>query len=254
MAQYFSCGFMKVKVLDNFENIRSNSTSKEDRFNNFKNAFNHLEVDFKHFNRKSDDLHNFYRRHRWGGEDKKMFTNFYSLSKWNKLSEEDKGNHKLNRCDACSKNKKINSLFPITGKRKKGGRPKPFNNNNVQIEIPVIETANRRHAKAYEKEAAKIFITDASKCWENVYETPLTEVLRKVTALTPRKTSNEKRIKERATQRVYKKHIENIFEQKDVETFLGTRESASGYEKRRRNLFLEPKEKAIQRFLANKRK
>lgn len=241
MAKYFNCGFMRVQVLEDFAKIHY--TRKSERFKNFTEQFDHVTIEEKHFHRKSQDLHKFCRKHCWWGDCKTEHASRFSIQKWDLLTQEQRIKHTIGVCQECSESK--NNTFPATGQKKKVP-PIPFENQTV--DVPILSPEKRRK-KEFEKAAAETFVENASKAWASVYKTPLKQMIPKVTNLTPRKSYSDKRKLTRERQRKYRRSIEDIFKKKDALTLYGTRESASGYEKRRKNIFLEPKKTIAERAL-----
>ena len=66
MAEIFGCGFMRSNILKGNEEFNSNDIEK--KYTYFKTQFKHVEIDSKHFGRKSKDLMTYIRKKRWHGE------------------------------------------------------------------------------------------------------------------------------------------------------------------------------------------
>ena len=226
---YFDCGFMRVKVLEDIAKIHY--TRKSERFENFAKQFDHVIIEEKHFHRKSHDLNKFARKHHWWGHNKEENASRFSIQNWNLLTNEQRIKHTIGCCQECLKSK--DDKFPSTGKKRKS-------NPGKTVDVPIL-SPEKRKKKVFEKAAAETFVENVSKVWESVYKTPFKEIIPKVTNLTPRKSYYDKRKATRERQRKFKTSIEDIYKKKDVLTVYGTRESASGYEKRRKSLFLQPK-------------
>ena len=79
---------------------------------------------------------------------------------------------------------------------------------------------NKRNSENFQKAAAEEFFTNATKTWEEVYETPLGKVLPKVSSLTPRKSKNEKRKTTRSIQRQFKNAVEGVIHENSLITFM----------------------------------
>ena len=164
-----------------------------------------------------------------------------------------KKEHKLNFVQLSCSDILLQNTFPSTGKKvkekKEDNRPLPF--KEIQVSLPVV-SPNKRNSENFQKAAAEEFFTNATKTWEEVYETPLGKVLPKVSSVTPRKSKNEKRKTTRSIQRKFKNAVEGVIHENSLTTFYGTRESASGYEKRRRGLYFESTTKATERVTKGK--
>ena len=170
------------------------------------------------------------------------------MTKWEEIQEIDRTIHLLNSCKGCRLDLMQDS-FPKTikeGKRDddKIQRPLPF--KEINVSLPVVSPTKRKSIN-YQKAAAEEFFESATKTWEDVYETPLNKVLPKVCNLTPRKSRKEKKSATRKRNRNFKQSVEDVLSKKGMLTFFGTRESASGYKKRRRSLYFEDKETASER-------
>jgi len=103
----------------------------------------------------------------------------------------------------------------------------------------------------YQVATASGVLKELNESWEALYETPFTEILRKIpkAKLTPRKNKLQKQKHLRNIHRKCKKRLEAIWqnENRDVETLYGTRQSGSAHTKQRASLFFEAKEQAVKR-------
>ena len=165
-----------------------------------------------------------------------------------KLSLSEKTSHNLNACFSCSSHhQEILDYIPKVGTKKQNKE------KTHPIELPTIQTPDRAFQKTpqYQIQVASTVLQELSETWESTFKTPLTEVIRKVPSvqLTPRKTKVEKQKEKRNIHRKCKKEIEAIWtkENRDVETFYGTRQSGSGLTKQRSSLNFETRQNALKR-------
>jgi hypothetical protein len=162
---------MRVNILNAFSNIHS--SHKHQRYVFFQEQFTPIECNEKHFHRKSADLREFFRKHKtnWLGSNKENYTEWFSNEKWNSLPRSDQIKHIIGHCNKCTDRFPAEqNLFLHHDKKliKKTNLPVPFSG---QIEIPVISLSKLARLE-YKIAAAKTFVSDANKAWENVYNAP----------------------------------------------------------------------------------
>ena len=250
MALLFQCVFVRANVISGISNIHQ--CSKEKRYKSFKEQFSECRFDMteRHFHRKSQDLHNHLRKIKWRSSPlKSKYLEHFSVENWQKLDTNEKLSHTLNVCYACSENhREVLDFIPKVRSNvsRKDKRPVP-------IAIPSIPTPDSAKQKTpkYQIQVAAGAFRELSETWEATYQTPFTEVIRKVpeAKLTPRKSKVEKQKSKRDIVRKCKKGLEGMWskDNRDVETFYGTRQSGSAFDKQRSSLHLETRERAAKR-------
>lgn len=241
---------MRAHVINGLQSIHH--TNKSLRYSEFSKEFEccNLKIAEKHFHRKSQDLHNLCRKKAWCGDQKSKYLQFFSNKNWLTLTKTEKSHHTLHFCEKCSENEEISDLFPDRKKFKPDNQSTPTLQNNISIELPLVEKKNK-NLKKYQIEAVSSAITELKKSWETFYDTPFTDIVRKVPGvnLTPRKSRVEKQKNIRNLFQSCKKNIESKWQEqdRDVTTLYGTRQSVNQYDKQRSSLFFESKEKAVER-------
>ena len=258
MTAIFQCGFIRCAVLRGHKEIHSGDS--DEKFSLFQAQFNYIEINKKHFMRKSKDLIQLLRKKHWHGEERESYMKHFSLKVWKLLYKGDKVKHTLHDCMGCfSSYKEEQNLFPsasnTNSKRKVLG---DINSNAVSVpsqelqnhsmsictEIPITKPE-------YMVESANTVLNDINRGWNKIFDTPFTKVLTKLptTNLTEKLTENTKKKNLRAIHRKIKTSIEKtqVEDGRDVETFYGTRQTKSRYEKFRTSQYFETKASASTR-------
>ena len=119
-------------------------------------------------------------------------------------------------------------------------------NKTNTVDIPITSNTDM----PFLKEIGKTILNS----WDQIYKVPLTNVIPKITNLTPRKNKEHSKTKLKKLHRKFKKNIENQIrkDSNDVETLYGTRQSGSSYQKQRTSLYFESKADAIKRTSKSK--
>ena len=288
MAVFFQCGFLRSCLLH--ANVRFHSKDTCGKYSYFQEQFHdYINIEQKHFNRKLMDFTAFINKKKWRGAKREKYVELFSRKVWNILSNTERKKHTLNNCVECLlKYQDSIELFPpVTGHRIKGknkrkialkditntptqsicntplaieteenipvkenitnSTPSP-NSVTFQSKIPVTEKS-----LAYMKASAQSVLKDINKQWDKVYETPFTKVLTKIPEcnIVKKSSSSEKKKHLRQIHRKVKRSIEKSWEEKDTDTFYGTRQSKSRYCKQRTSLFFEKRSETIKRHDSN---
>ena len=102
MCDLFKCGFIRANILEGHKKFHSSDV--DSKYNYFLTQFQpHISlIDKKHFTRKSKELVQFLRKKHWHGEDRKVYIDFFSKTKWDTFGNIEKSSHSLNNCESCS--------------------------------------------------------------------------------------------------------------------------------------------------------
>ena len=120
--------------------------------------------------------------------------------------------------------------------------PKAANSIKFQSEIPITTPT-----LPYMKQTATSILKDINEHWLKIYETPFTKVLTKIPEckIMEKISSGDRKKRLRTMHKKVKDSIEKSWtsDGKDTNTFYGTRQSRSRYNKHRSSLFFESKAK-----------
>ena len=100
MTTIFQCGFIRSCLLRTNKTIHSSDINCN-KFNCFLEQFQHIDIDQKHFQRKSKEFSLALRKRVWHGEKKEKFMKAFSLKTWKMLSFTEKKKHSLHTCVEC---------------------------------------------------------------------------------------------------------------------------------------------------------
>ena len=259
MASFFGCGFARVAVKNSF--IKPTGKVEYDQGNRLQN---YLAVFQGHQERYEVDRHSYGKRSKslvqhfgkWKLKmNKDKYTEHFSPSNWEKLTEYEKKQHTRTNCKACDVHHfPFHSLFPMWSykensinqqgidKNIKSRILKPSCRGNVKVTKKAIKTAT---SQIYEKLNAPFkntFGVTFAKAQTNVSELGLQE----------KKSHAEMKKEKRKKSIVNKSCIQAKWSEKDCDTMLATRQTYSQRQEQRLSLFFESPEDAEQR--ANKRK
>ena len=280
MANIFQCFYIKSAL--SRINTGNPNVSK---FDKFVSQFPHITLDsrrfltyYKRYNDKFKKKTSAIR-----GAEKEQLEKRFNREKWDKLTDSQKLKHTLHECIPC----KYFKLHPTASTPDKVPTPDnlptpdtaltpdtvptsdslstpaastplslpvtPFQSLdlNVNLVIPISDSK----ISGVDKVAAKTVLDQIAVHWDKAYSRPFTKVLAQVPEanIQVKKTPYERKAKLRQMQRKVKASIESCAASNDCETFYGTRQSKSTYEKQRLSLCFESKANAAERTQKRKR-
>lgn len=217
--------------------------------------FPHVEVTKYHFERKTKELLLFLRKKSWKGEDRKNYVESFSRASWNKFDVKIRVQHSLHNCVLCDQNYSLEqSKFPKMGVLPKKrlhldptttqSTPKRQAEQDVHITIPVS-----RNNLGVMKTAASSILTNVNEEWDKVYDIPFTQVLTKIPSigLQEKEIDSQKKKNLRKVHKKIKTGVEKVWQNNDVVSYYGTRQSKASYMTSRAKLSFESKIDAVKR-------
>ena len=191
-------------------------------------------------------------------EDKKEYNKHFPSTKWNSLPQIQKQQHTLKDCKAfMAHHFAVHSTFPMKSKNLKFQNPlKNLQDvtNCLKVHKNCKRKVNVKLKKLSVKQAATFCYDKLDKSFNELCQTSFTEALTTVTEvnLQRKATKLQQKQKLRKMRRNVKENINTQWQENEVISFLGSRQSYSQYEHGRNTLYFESQHKAKERTLKRK--
>ena len=250
MSVAFSCGFSRVAVKESFH--KSGSVAKENdpvqRWQNYlelldESARAKLAVDRTLYMKKSKIIYDLFRK--MNSQNRYEYLQYFSLTNWKALPEQQKSEHTMSNCDACQVyHFATQSVFPNAAKLK----PQKL------VQDALAENGDKENRKVKPtqkaiKSAVKHIYSKIDAPFQKVFKVSFAEAQTKVSELElqTKKTKIQKKRERRQRARQEKKKVEEEWSKRDTETMLATRQSYSQRARQRNTLYFETREEAAAR-------
>ena len=275
MAETFSCGFARVAVKTAKD--KSGKLQRDKSENATKYKIRCIDKHYEEFTNRFSGLRNFsITREKfvikapkivdafsnWNSRrynERKVYLETFSETKWNCLSDSEKTEHSASDCVSCHiKYRNVQNLFPVKYRRlKDASSTLNIAATNIQDNISAYSSSTekgKRSAAIIKKDTKAIF-TKVNENFQVKYGLFFSEAIHKTPAinLQLKISPQEKKAAAREIARKHKRKVEEVWKENDTNVFLACRQTFSQRQKTRLALSFETTEAASQRVEKRKR-
>ena len=181
------------------------------------------------FNKHCNSIFDMFSK-KWNPIVKAEYEATFSIDNWKRLPVNDKKEHSLSFCSACSTNHtQLQKAFP--------GKPVFYSEQSISLSLPVTPS----HSKTEKLEVRRV-LGDLNRQWENRYGHSYSSVVTKLAPeanLTKKKTKLELKQQNRKTKRKIANHINQQLSENTTLTVLAEAESMQAYRRKRNAMSFE---------------